>query len=89
MFTDKHGKPIPDGAYVHYKRAFGNPNRIPDRVPAELDGWAFRFHKKGGNGEIVLGLFTNDPDNNMYYTGLYYDDDGEACEDLELEGIPA
>ena len=83
MFRDKNGREIQNGACIHYKNPQDNPNSIPDDVPQELDGWAFRIRF---SDESVLGLFTNDRDNNIVFTGLYYEDDGDPCYGLEVCG---
>jgi len=70
MFTDKHGKTLFHGAYVHYKHDVFNPSGIPDNVPDEIDGWLLCEDEE-------IRLYTNDQDNCLVYTGLFWilDDD--------------
>ena len=77
--TDKYGAELSNGTYVHFQQCQENPNTIPDHVPQEIDGWVFWMTI---DGERVLGLFTNDRDNNIHWTGLYFEDDGTPCEEL-------
>ena len=78
MFVDKHGKPLFHGAYVHYKHDPFNPNRLPDSMPEEIDGWILCE-------DNCVRLYTNDKDSHLVFTGMYWEVDNDPMWELELQ----
>ena len=80
--TDRNGVELHNGMYVHFRQDDRNPNKIPDHVATEFDGWVFWVKVGERSG---LGLFTNDRDNNLFFTDLFFEDDGTPCYELTVE----
>jgi len=77
MFVDKHGKPLFHGAYVHYKRDPFNPEPMRGNVPEEIDGWLLCENN-------CVRLYTNDQDNHLRFTGIYWEIDHDPMWEIEL-----
>ena len=80
--TDKNGVKLSNGMYVRYRKDPRNPNSLPENLPEDFEGWVFWIMF---DGVRYLGLFTNDSDNNIRFTGLYFEDDGEPCYELTVD----
>lgn len=77
MFVDKHGNQLFHGAYVNYKHSPSNPERIPENVPEEFDGWLLCE-------DNCVRLYTNTRENHLVFTGLFWELDADPLWEIEL-----
>ena len=77
-WMDKHGNRIQHGSYVHYKRGELSTH---DGL-AEVDGWVLQEYVPCED-DFCLCLYTNDIENNLINTGIYWVFDGQPVFDIE------
>jgi len=78
-WKDKHGNPVRHGYYVHYVRGESSP----DNGPTETDGWVLQEYVPDED-DFCLRLYTNDAENHLHFTGIYWVFDGEPLYDLKI-----
>ena len=85
--VDSRGTELFNGAFVHFHDEVENPNDLGPLNGMDIDGWIFEF--TDSTGERGFALYTTDENNNLYPTGIYWEDDGVPCWELRVIGLPA